>query len=78
IRLCYILQTKFKDKALEEIVYSEYDKVKSDVCDRRNMRFEFNPNKLSSKEMLWLKLIIRDYLYFDCFTSLVLSFVIED
>ncbi|MGX0299944.1 replication initiation protein RepD, partial [Staphylococcus hominis] len=46
IRLWDILQTKFKAKALQEKVYIEYDKVKADTWDRRNMRVEFNPNKL--------------------------------
>jgi hypothetical protein len=46
IRLWDILQTKFKAKALNEKVYIEYDKVKADSWDRRNMRVEFNPNKL--------------------------------
>lgn len=55
IRLWYILQTKFKAKALQEKVYIEYDKVKADAWDRRNMRVEFNPNKLTYEEMLWLK-----------------------
>ncbi|MBJ6299970.1 replication initiation protein, partial [Staphylococcus aureus] len=54
-RLWDILQTKFKAKALEEKVYIEYDKIKADTWDRRNMRVEFNPNNLSSDEMLWLK-----------------------
>ncbi|MGC7763598.1 replication initiation factor domain-containing protein, partial [Staphylococcus epidermidis] len=55
IRLWDILQTKFKAKALQEKVYIEYDKVKADAWDRRNMRVEFNPNKLTHDEMLWLK-----------------------
>ncbi|MFA0981205.1 replication initiation protein, partial [Staphylococcus aureus] len=33
IRLWDILQTKFKAKALQEKVYIEYDKVKSDTWD---------------------------------------------
>ncbi|MCJ8103317.1 replication initiation protein, partial [Staphylococcus aureus] len=37
IRLWDILQTKFKAKALQEKVYIEYDKVKADSWDRRNM-----------------------------------------
>ncbi len=41
--------------ALQEKVYIEYDKVKADTWDRRNMRVEFNPNKLTHEEMLWLK-----------------------
>ncbi|HCV6602737.1 TPA: replication initiation protein, partial [Staphylococcus aureus] len=55
IRLWDILQTKFKAKALQEKVYIEYDKVKADSWDRRNMRIEFNPNKLTRDEMIWLK-----------------------
>ena len=55
IRLWDMLQTKFKAKALQEKVYIEYDKVKADSWDRRNMRVEFNPNKLTHDEMLWLK-----------------------
>ncbi|MGC7615975.1 replication initiation factor domain-containing protein, partial [Staphylococcus epidermidis] len=47
IRLWDMLQTKFKAKALQEKVYIEYDKVKADTWDRRNMRVEFNPNKLT-------------------------------
>ena len=46
IRLWDILQTKFKAKALQEKVFIEYDKVKADSWDRRNMRIEFNPNKI--------------------------------
>ncbi|MEJ7550468.1 replication initiation protein, partial [Staphylococcus hominis] len=46
-RLWDILQTKFKAKALQEKVYIEYDKVRADSWDRRNMRVEFNPNKLT-------------------------------
>ncbi|MFC1451213.1 replication initiation protein, partial [Bacillus cereus] len=53
IRLWDILQTKFKAKALQEKVYIEYDKVKADTWDRRNMRVEFNPNKLTHEEMIW-------------------------
>ena len=78
IRLWDILQTKFKAKALEERVYIEYDKVKADVWDRRNMRVEFNPNKLSRKEMLWLKQNIIDYMEDDGFTRLDLAFDFED
>ncbi|PTH49570.1 replication initiation protein, partial [Staphylococcus arlettae] len=52
IRLWDILQTKFKAKALQEKVYIEYDKVKADTWDRRNMRVEFNPNRLIHEEML--------------------------
>lgn len=37
IRLWDMLQTKFKAKALQEKVYIEYDKVKADTWDRRNM-----------------------------------------
>ena len=55
IRLWDILQTKFKAKALQEKVYIEYDKVKADTWDRRNMRVEFNPNKFTHEEMIWLK-----------------------
>ncbi|MES6422246.1 replication initiation protein, partial [Cutibacterium acnes] len=62
IRLWDILQTKFKAKALQEKVYIEYDKVKADTWDRRNMRVEFNPNKLTHEEMLWLKQNIIDYM----------------
>ncbi len=58
IRLWDILQTKFKAKALQEKVYIEYDKVKADTWDRRNMRVEFNPNKLTHEEMLWLNKIL--------------------
>ncbi|MGW7927299.1 replication initiation factor domain-containing protein, partial [Staphylococcus xylosus] len=68
IRLWDILQTKFKAKALEEKVYIEYDKVKADSWDRRNMRVEFNPNKLTHEEMLWLKQNIIDYMEDDGFT----------
>ncbi|MGW8041301.1 replication initiation factor domain-containing protein, partial [Staphylococcus xylosus] len=70
IRLWDILQTKFKAKALQEKVYIEYDKVKADTWDRRNMRVEFNPNKLTHEEMLWLKQNIIDYMEDDGFTRL--------
>src|SRR5699024_2738780 len=56
IRLWDILQTKFNAKALQEKVYIEYEKVKADSRDRRNMRIEFNQNKLTRDEMIWLKL----------------------
>ena len=78
IRLWDILQTKFKAKALQEKVYIEYDKVKADTLDRRNMRVEFNPNKLSHEEMIWLKENIIDYMEDDGFTRLDLAFDFED
>ena len=78
IRLWDILQTKFKAKALQEKVYIEYDKVKVDTWDRRNMRVEFNPNKLTHEEMLWLKQNIIDYMEDDGFTRLDLAFDFED
>ncbi|HDH4473219.1 TPA: replication initiation factor domain-containing protein [Staphylococcus aureus] len=78
IRLWDILQTKFKAKALQEKVYIEYDKVKADMWDRRNMRVEFNPNKLTHEEMLWLKQNIIDYMEDDGFTRLDLAFDFED
>src|SRR5699024_11156421 len=78
IRLWDILQTKFKAKALQEKVYIEYDKVKADTWDRRNMRVEFNPNKLTNEEMLWLKQNIIDYMEDDGFTRLDLAFDFED
>ena len=77
IRLWDILQTKFKAKALEEKVYIEYDKVKADSWDRRNMRVEFNPNKLTRNEMIWLKQNIIDYMEDDGFTRLDLAFDFE-
>ncbi|HDJ2595233.1 TPA: replication initiation protein, partial [Staphylococcus aureus] len=78
IRLWDILQTKFKAKALQEKFYIEYDKVKADTWDRRNMRVEFNPNKLTHEEMLWLKQNIIDYMEDDGFTRLDLAFDFED
>ncbi|HJG66533.1 replication initiation factor domain-containing protein [Mammaliicoccus sciuri] len=78
IRLWDILQTKFKAKALQEKVYIEYDKVKADSWDRRNMRVEFNPNRLTHEEMLWLKQNIIDYMEDDGFTRLDLAFDFED
>ena len=78
IKLWDILQTKFKAKALQEKVYIEYDKVKADAWDRRNMRVEFNPNKLTHEEMLWLKQNIIDYMEDDGFTRLDLAFDFED
>ncbi|MGW7898133.1 replication initiation protein [Staphylococcus gallinarum] len=77
IRLWDILQTKFKAKAIQEKVYIEYDKVKADSWDRRNMRVEFNPNKLTHEEMLWLKQNIIDYMEDDGFTRLDLAFDFE-
>ncbi|PTE90173.1 replication initiation protein [Staphylococcus equorum] len=77
IRLWDILQTKFKAKALQEKVYIEYDKVKADTWDRRNMRVEFNPNKLTHEEMLWLKQNIIDYMEDYGFTRLDLAFDFE-
>ena len=78
IRLWDMLQTKFKAKALQEKIYIEYDKVKADTWDRRNMRVEFNPNKLTREEMLWLKQNIIDYMEDDGFTRLDLAFDFED
>src|SRR5699024_11242059 len=69
IRLWDILQTKFKAKALKEKVYIEYDKVKADSSDRRNMRIEFNPNKLTRDEMIWLNQNIISYMYDDSLTT---------
>ncbi|HDD2614296.1 TPA: replication initiation factor domain-containing protein [Staphylococcus aureus] len=77
IRLWDILQTKFKAKALQEKVYIEYDKVKADSWDRRNMRVEFNPNKLTHDEMLWLKQNIISYMEDIGFTRLDLAFDFE-
>ena len=77
IRLWDMLQTKFKAKALQEKVYIEYDKVKAVTWDRRNMRVEFNPNKLTHEEMLWLKQNIIDYMEDDGFTRLDLAFDFE-
>lgn len=78
IRLWDMLQTKFKAKALQEKVYIEYDKVKADTWERRNMRVEFNPNKLTHEEMLWLKQNIIDYMEDDGFTRIDLAFDFED
>ncbi|MEJ7493246.1 replication initiation protein, partial [Staphylococcus lugdunensis] len=78
IRLWDILQTKFKAKALQEKVYIEYDKVKADSWDRRNMRVEFNPNKLTYDEMLWLKRNVISYMEDDGFTRLDLAFDFEE
>ena len=78
IRLWDMLQTKFKAKALQEKIYIEYDKVKADTWDRRNMRVEFNPNKLTHEEMLWLKQNIIVYMEDDGFTRLDLAFDFED
>ncbi|WP_436947694.1 replication initiation factor domain-containing protein [Staphylococcus xylosus] len=77
-RLWDILQTKFKAKALEEKVYIEYDRIKADAWDRRNMRVEFNPNNLSLDEMLWLKDNVINYMEDDGFTRLDLAFDFED
>ena len=77
VRLWDILQTKFKAKALDEKVYIEYDKVKADSWDRRNMRVEFNPNKLSHSEKIWLKQNIISYMEDDGFTRLDLAFDFE-
>ena len=77
IRLWDILQTKFKAKALQEKVYIEYDKVKADTWDRRNMRVEFNPNKFTHEEMIWLKQNIIDHMEDDGFTRLDLAFDFE-
>lgn len=77
IRLWDILQTKFKAKALEEKIYIEYDKVKAASWDRRNMRVEFNPNKLTYDEMLWLKQNIISYMEDIGFTRLDLAFDFE-
>jgi len=55
IRLWDMLQTKFKAKALEEKVYIEYDRTKAQTWNRRNMRVEFNPNQLTTDDIIWLK-----------------------
>ncbi|HEG7679076.1 TPA: replication initiation factor domain-containing protein [Staphylococcus aureus] len=77
IRLWDILQTKFKAKALQEKVYIEYDKVKADSWDRRNIRVEFNPNKLTQDEMIWLKQNVICYMEDIGFTRLDLAFDFE-
>ncbi|MGW8028104.1 replication initiation factor domain-containing protein [Staphylococcus xylosus] len=77
IRLWDILQTKFKAKALQEKVYIEYDKVKADAWDRRNMRVEFNPNKLTHDEMIWLKQNIINCMEDNGFTRIDLAFDFE-
>ncbi|GAB5761589.1 hypothetical protein JMUB7525_27390 [Staphylococcus aureus] len=41
--------------------------------DRRNMRIEFNPNKLTRDEMIWLKQNIISYMEDDGFTRLDLA-----
>ncbi|WP_210124561.1 replication initiation factor domain-containing protein, partial [Staphylococcus sp. GDY8P165P] len=43
-----------------------------------NMRVEFNPNKLTHEEMIWLKQNIIDYMEDDGFTRLDLAFDFED
>src|SRR5699024_2489631 len=77
-RLWDILQTKFKAKALEEKGYIEYDRIKADTWDRRNMRVEFNPNNLSLDEMFWLKDNVINYMEDAGFTRLDLAFDFED
>ncbi|WP_436921533.1 replication initiation factor domain-containing protein, partial [Klebsiella pneumoniae] len=52
-------------------------KVKADSWGRRNMRVEFNPNKLNHEEMLWLKKNVIDYMEDDGFTRLDLAFDFE-
>ena len=52
--------------------------MKADSWDRRNMRVEFNPNKLSDDEMLWLKRNIINPMEDDGFTRLDLAFDFED
>src|SRR5699024_12427802 len=69
---------KFKAKSLQERNYIEYDKVKADTWDSRNMGVEFNPNKLTYEEMVWLKQNIIDYMEDDGFTRLDLAFEFED
>ncbi|WP_218047494.1 replication initiation factor domain-containing protein [Staphylococcus pasteuri] len=78
IRLWDILQTKFKAKALQEKIYIEYDRVKAASWDRRNMRVEFNPNKLTHYEMFWLKQNIISYMEDIGFTRLDLAFDFEE
>ncbi|HDM4818781.1 TPA: replication initiation factor domain-containing protein, partial [Staphylococcus aureus] len=56
----------------------EYDKIKADSWDRRNMRVEFNPNKLTYDEMIWLRQNIVTYMEDDGFTRLDLAFDFED
>ncbi|QHE01634.1 replication initiation protein [Staphylococcus aureus] len=77
IRLWDILQTNFKAKALKEKVYIEYDKIKATLWNRRSMRVEFNTNKLSHDEVLWLKQNIISYLDDVSFTRLDLAFDFE-
>ena len=77
IRLWDILQTKFKAKALQEKVYIEYDKVKQ-IHGIDVICVEFNPNKLTHEEMIWLKQNIIDYMEDDGFTRLDLAFDFED
>src|SRR5699024_982185 len=77
IRLWDILKTKFNAKAIQEKLYIEYYNVKDDMCDRRNIRVEFNPNNLTHKEMLWLIQIIIYHMEDDGFTRFDLGFDVE-
>ena len=78
VRLWDTLQTKFKAKALEERVYIDYDRIRADAWDRRNMRVEFNPNKLEHEDMVWLKKHFIDVMEDDGFTRIDLAFDFED
>ena len=51
--------------------------IKFNTHITRNMRVEFNPNKLTHEEMLWLKQNIIDYMEDDGFTRLDLAFDFE-
>ena len=50
--------------------------MKADSWDRRNMRIEFNQNKLRD-EMIWLKQNIISYMEDDGFTRLDLALILK-
>lgn len=77
VRLWDTLQTKFKAKALEERVYIDYDRIRADAWDRRNIRVEFNPNKLTQCELFWLKRNVIDCMEDVRFTRIDLAFDFE-
>lgn len=78
VQLWDCMTHKFKGQVFTNKVYIEHDRFKADAWDRRNFRIEFNPNKLASDEMAWIKDKILIALSNIGFTRLDLAFDFEE
>lgn len=67
-------QMHFRLRALNNKIYMEYDKIKANARNRRNVKIEFNPNRLSYEEKVWLKTNLLCYVEDMSFTRLDLAF----